>query len=331
MSGVVGNASDSQQTVLRSVERSAQDARPLIAWTSSQIERLKSSVEDALRQWQTDWGVISAGGLGREQVATSAVSCVEVSEIFNDVKVIEWIGSLTSASLGRSWVGIESLCSSDTHRSGSGTKTMIASLCRAMFDGPPTNLITSESVTAAARPPLAAELAQAAWDAWWARLAECLGDVDTSCDKVHFEFSDRSPALRPWSGALGVRLNWYGHILCFVLGEAAATRFLHVQTLPSASAVRQTVKRTTPHGVVPVFEALSHHTIRLSVQLQPAELALRTLTTLRIGDVVRIPHLLETPLLVKTSDGKLLCEGFLGKIENLRAVELALPGKNGGS
>ncbi len=67
----------------------------------------------------------------------------------------------------------------------------------------------------------------------------------------------------------------------------------------------------------------------IRIEMSPIELNLGALIALRVGDVLRTPHHLHVPLIVKgfakadEASADSLCFGFLGKQEGHRAVELS--------
>jgi hypothetical protein len=94
---------------------------------------------------------------------------------------------------------------------------------------------------------------------------------------------------------------------------------------------RTTTEATPAHGPVggltPVARALAHRNTQLRATLHPFDLELGMLIDLRVGDVLRTDHGLDTPLHVNAVDGdervgEPFCRGFLGKSGLSRAVEL---------
>lgn len=145
---------------------------------------------------------------------------------------------------------------------------------------------------------------------------------------------DVSPALpappeadaRPWSGAVRMRLAW---------GRSGAEHWLHISPrLTVAHASLQSASTAKPGAfrgkLTPVLQAIGQEPLSFQVELLPAELSLGDLESLRVGDVLTLPHRLETPLTVRSNSGDgghssplaPTCLAFLGARGGRRAIEL---------
>ena len=73
--------------------------------------------------------------------------------------------------------------------------------------------------------------------------------------------------------------------------------------------------------LAPVVEGISQLAVRASVELAGCEIDLGDLQALKVGDILRVPHALEQPMLVQVGD-RPVCAAYLGRRGNSRAVEL---------
>ena len=175
----------------------------------------------------------------------------------------------------------------------------------------------------------------------------------------------RREALRPWSGALvveagtgqdGVAVLLDGALVGRLLvGPKHAARAAHgahgahgaqaavvptgvPQTgappandhaIPStlASATEPANRSTGRHAapLVSVPAALARHRLRVAAWLDPVELSLADLQSLRPGDVVPLSHRLDAPLQVRVGAALPWCAGWLGRHAGQRALALISP------
>ena len=98
-------------------------------------------------------------------------------------------------------------------------------------------------------------------------------------------------------------------------GDSAA-RLLRDQARPAARAL--------PPVETPVLAAIAARSVTLRVELAPVEVDLGTLQSLRVGDVLTLPHRLEQPLDLHAPDAPatVACTAYLGSRDGRRAVEL---------
>ncbi len=156
---------------------------------------------------------------------------------------------------------------------------------------------------------LATEVASQAWDALLECLRTAMGLV------AHADTGHPVPAdVRIWSGAVTLKLRAGALDLELVLNGACVERLV-TSTAPQAP-------RSINGPLTPVFHAIADRPVRVKVELSAFELDLGTVQDLRIGDVVSLPHPLDTPVVVSTA-GKAFCNGFLGRLSDSKAVELA--------
>jgi hypothetical protein len=85
--------------------------------------------------------------------------------------------------------------------------------------------------------------------------------------------------------------------------------------LPTEHAARRDSLHSVP-------DAISGSPLSLRVQFADCETDIGRVTDLQVGDVVRLPHGLETPLLVRDTDGCAVFAGFLARQAGFKALEL---------
>lgn len=164
---------------------------------------------------------------------------------------------------------------------------------------------------------LAAETAMVAWHDLGATLAQALpaGLATTLLQ-------------RPWSGALRLLFNLSGAgqtlPLQLLLGPHAAAAWC-TDRQPRVAAPVQSKRTRLP--LVPVTVALASRQVQLAVHLAPVELDLGSLQTLRINDVLTLPHLLDDALMVQIgvdaqAPPTVLCQAHLGGRGGRLAIEL---------
>jgi hypothetical protein len=174
---------------------------------------------------------------------------------------------------------------------------------------------------------IADHLVDAAWLAWCDSLTGLCAELDLPHTGVPHGLPGE--LSRAWQGALRVRLPWFGATLSLVLsGDVVAAWVRQWRSRAMAVASSSPVPaQSSP--LTPVVQAVSGRTVPLTVELAQVEIEIGALMTLRVGDVLRTTHALETPLLVRgeasAQDGgsPVFSEGFLGRLGERRAVELS--------
>jgi hypothetical protein len=74
--------------------------------------------------------------------------------------------------------------------------------------------------------------------------------------------------------------------------------------------------------LTPLAHALVDRKLPIRVELSACELDLGSLQGLRVGDIIPLPHSLDAPLLVSTTQEIPVCAGFLGRQGGFKAIEL---------
>ena len=132
-----------------------------------------------------------------------------------------------------------------------------------------------------------------------------------------------SPAGMRSSASLPGRLRWSGSVLVTLPGD---TRLLldaiAARALVDSSGERALRSPARSTALVGVASAMQRQGMRVHVQLEGAQLDLGALDQLRVGDVLRLQHRLDTPARVHGADGTPLFDGHLVRARGRKAVEL---------
>ncbi|MFZ6765888.1 FliM/FliN family flagellar motor switch protein [Undibacterium sp. Di26W] len=114
-----------------------------------------------------------------------------------------------------------------------------------------------------------------------------------------------------------------GAVICEISIGANVLRVL----LPAA-AIPQIGKTQTARsklGLTSLHEALKKTPVNLHVEVSDAELTLGYLSTLAIGDVLKLPNKLDQTLRVMTADHITVCNAHLGSSAGSLAIEVVKP------
>ena len=302
---------------LLSSEQSATAARPLRCWSPAARTRLLRTVGAAWREWCEAWGVDADGQGGGEGESGNGARCEPAPDAGAHDPIADF-ATWQPADEGLWWALIP--CPPAGAVRLPRTAGALSLVCRALFGeasaSDPT--VVSRGVRAESSSTMAAELARAAWEDWWSRLARTSAGAQLA--PTSDASGQRSGVMGPWSGALVVTVPFCAHSLRLLLsGERVARMSGATSNLPE--------RRTRPAGALtPVTRALAHRTARVHAELQRFELELGALATLRVGDVLRTTHAVDTAMTVSVAvdahAGEVVCSGFLGKSGRWRAVEL---------
>jgi len=267
-------------------------SRPLRWWSATALDVLARRFAPAWQSWGQDWG-IDVGDL-RAFNANEAAT-----------QAFQWMPlNASGAQIPGAWASVKDSSPSD----------LLGNLLFGTNPGRPTS-------------PMAADVSAKAWVALEAQIALVLQPASSG---IELSVTEQIPTTetKPWSGA--VRLQ------CQFAGVAGASLWLHLGVSQAAklSSAGQTPKRLDSLGkprFVSVVEAVSHLPVRFSAEFNAAELSLGTLQSLRVGDVLTLPHRLDAPLTVlsqptsssdSTSPAHKVCFAYLGARDGHRAIEL---------
>lgn len=283
---------------------SADTPRPLRWWSDAQLGEVALALEKALRAWEQDWGLQQPHG------AQDVVCCAMAS-----------VGADASAS----W---KPVALNDTlepacelwwdNAAGDARAEPVLLLVDALFSTSvePSALSAHGSVS-----EMAAEAARAAWSDLWKRIGQSLA-VRVALTGPAMQ-ADSLPTLqpaaalfRPWSGAIVITLEWCAQEMRILVGGTEAAALI---------ARERTSAEPPARPLTPVWHAVAAAASTVRAELAPVDLTLGAIKSLRVGDVVELSHTLDRPLLAKTADGGVLCEAFLGKLGERRAIELLTP------
>lgn len=273
----------------------AQDASPLQWWTRSQLNAMSSHIAKAWAAWAHQW-------VGEAAPAAESADGVPAHE-WSDREAAVWI-ALGARGEAAAWIDVRT--------------DPVAALFELLFGAD----------TSAARPPSAVEgIAQSVAFRAWMALAEALRTA-LGLDACPGHGDPHPTLFKPWAGAAMIPLPVSGRLPSAMLLNAACLR-----TMAVAHAERPTASGSVhkPDATLfPLAQALAGRMLALRAELWSCELDLGSLESLRIGDVVPLPHHLDAPLLVSVGSNAQLCVGFLGRQAGFKAIELAreLPGDN---
>lgn len=177
-----------------------------------------------------------------------------------------------------------------------------AAIARAMFGRSPEGSIASD-------------LAQRAWTDLGDDVARLFGHALPDMPAATFA----RPHTLPWSGGIAARLR--------VSAAESADIWLHIDA-GSAATLARDLNRPRAAASAPleasVLGVLANRPFTLRAELAPAVVDIGTLQSLRIGDVLTLPHRLDEPLKLRPDGGttEVACVGYLGARDGRRAVEL---------
>lgn len=314
---VVGELSDMMQFRLPIAHTELPEAaRPLRWWSAAQLDLLALRAQTLFDQWRGDWGLpVRQGGACRSVKAVLAhPETVQVDQ--------QWTVLSAGEGADGAWWTVRPGERSRAH-TGGGSKGRAPSafeLARAGVQG----VLFGEEPNPAGQsnPVVAPGVSGDAVDDWCLRLRHWLGAVDggeASSLNVPLHAFLPIELTRLWSGAVLLSVDWFGDVFQLAIDCVHAIRLVG-PCFSTADAVA--TERSSDILLTPVLSALSEEPLSMTAELNPIELDLGTLTGLQIGDVIRIPHSLEMPLLVRADDGTLLYQAFLGRLEDQKAIEL---------
>lgn len=278
---------------LLSLEESRARSRPLRSWASKDRALVAERVGGAFQAWRDAWA------LDATEVSVVAASSCELVGVDARSDPSTWESAPSCPGL---WWSV-----SGGSRGKAGAAAATAELLLALFGGRDERFRSS---TTSAEGGIAPEVVDASWRDLWARFSAALAGTTPA---------QLSPerALVPWSGALVAQLPWWGCQLSLLLGAEVVER-----VVPAAPP------RAPPPArpIEPIWRAISERRFEVRAELEACELTLGELASMRPGHVIGTLHALEQPLELTICAGDqepvTACAGFLGKLGDLRAIEL---------
>lgn len=293
---------------LLSLEQSVERAQPLRAWTEVQLKTVARVFQEAWDAWVLAWGL--------EEDGVSVVSTRE-SLPLDESKAppmlwerVRWptsVAGKTSIRWALDATAAMDLAGPSVGRVSTPTGRALASLEKWLFGERASRVEPVSSRESS----LGAKIALQAWSDFWQHLGEAMPDqeADTTAQAG-------IPQGSAWSGAVHVDIPWAQGVLSVLLSGSQV-----VKLIDHTSTVRP-VDGANP-ALTPLFQALSPQALRIRTEFRSLEMTLGQLRGLQIGDVVQIPHPLETPVQVVILEDYPLCSGWLGRQDGHVAVELA--------
>ncbi|MHA6922619.1 FliM/FliN family flagellar motor switch protein [Ralstonia pseudosolanacearum] len=294
----------------------AEAARPLRWWSAAQLDVLALRAQILFDQWRSDWGVpVGPGEVGH---------CVKAVPAHPDAVQVDrqWMALFAGDGASGTWWTVRPGAHGRVHtRLGpKGGEPLALDVAGAAIQ---IALFGVDANPAGQSDPLVASgVGNDAAKDWCQRLRHWLGaieDGEVSSPTEPLHASLPIDLTQFWSGAVLLRLDWYGDIFQLVIDGTHVMRLIGPCAATTDGAA---MERRSEASLTPVLSALSAEPLSMTAELNPIELDLGTLTGLQVGDVIRIPHALEMPLLVRADDGALLCQAFLGRLEDQKAIEL---------
>lgn len=261
-----------------------QQARPLLWWTDSQLWMLGSRVNGIWSAWIRDW----VPGAAPSEAAAVVAHEQPALEKAN------WV-TLGRRGAAAAWVHIQT--------------DIAAEVSQTLF-----------AARGAARPAGDGALAQAVALLAWEALADGLR-TSLHLDRHPEQACPTALSFQPWSGCALVSLAGPFRPLGALLLNGACVRA--ALDIPEVALSRRAAETGSREALTPWVVALAGRKLPVRAELSACELDLGTLQSLRIGDIVPIPHALDAPLFVSASADIRVCSGFLGRHGEAKAIELA--------
>lgn len=264
-------------------------ARPFCWWSAAALARVATPVRQACSDWAVNWGL-----------ALSDLQAFNACE--SGARAVDW-QSLAGATL----------------LAGGEAGTSACGIALALFGPSPSR----PGEASGRNTGLAAEVGAKAWEALAASLRVALASTEPASSAL--PTSPHAGDLKPWSAAVQLRASFSSP------QGAETTVWLHLD--PSlARQLGDIPRKATPAPqrppLVPVAQAVAHRRLGFVVEIAPAELTLGELQTLRVGDVLTLPHALDTPLAVRSLSAAgsppapAAMHAYLGTRDGHRAIEL---------
>jgi hypothetical protein len=311
-------------------------SRTLRAWSAPDRARLAQAIAASVQEWRSAWGLeraMAAGASeddGHDGAPVEGIECEAWLDAWVPATAPErsaW-RPIDEAVSGLWWAPLA--CPAAKVRGALRARgTVVSALGRALFGDPGAsgegNVSSTASDEADPSPSLASEVVHAAWTDCCKRIAAAVPTTTTASAARGARFPTEDE-LRPWAGALVLKVPWWGHRLALLVSGGRVDSFLAADgaaTTPRTAEGRR-------DGLTSIWQALARRVVRVHVQTRPFELELGALASIRVGDVLRTSHPLESPPVVSIAceDGRsdvAICEGYLGKVGASRAMELMPP------
>lgn len=268
---------------------------PLLHWNDSALALIEDKVSRAIDQWRHAWSPASAGARG-DGAARAAAWAAEPHCRPCMALRLHADPSLDAAG---AWLVCE-------HVAEGGAVPHAEQLVGPWLYG---------SGAAVGPDSIAAEFCREALAAFVTVLRSALmldGGSGTGFDPGAAAGSLPAAAFRAWAGGVRVALPHLDMVALYLSGPAVAR----------LDPPRAAPLPTSWAPLTPLTAAAAQTDAVLAARLHAVELTLGAIGSLRVGDVVVLPHALERPLDVVTADGTVLCEAYLGRVGAHRSLEL---------
>lgn len=279
--------------------------RPLRWWNTQQLKQLSHRVDVQMLAWQQAWGLVHTSSTNAEWAELAWETMPQRDRHWCKAEV----------DLPGVW-----WCQDSPHapHSNAVADPILHTLVVAMF-GPQTPEQADAQKQMAA--DIAPDVARHAWVDFWQRMLVAFDVRYGSTTRIEDEPAIATHQFQPWSGGTMLSLPWMsGHTLHILLSGVLADAALH-QHNPTGR--KSPPAKTTPkRPVTPLWTAVSNLPCVIRVELTAAQVTLGALRQLQVGDVLEVPHPLESPLLAVSEHGAPVSQAHLGKYQNHKAIEL---------
>jgi len=292
---------------------SALRARPLRSWTTAQKQAVRTRLAVLHGGWHADWIDAGEGAAIREQMQIleqDSESCT--SRLLPQAGTrIGWHFVPHAVPHAPAPANLAAGTGPTQKPQASTGQAALHALARRLFSFDPGTCCATDEL-----PVIAPAVARAAWADWLHRLDEALPGFSIDA-RESAGAPGAARSFPPWSGALRVQWPWCDGLWCLDLPHQAVALLAAATDAERPLPVMATVPLTR------LGRALGTHRLTLRATLADAELSLGEIQALRPGDVVALAHPLDAPARLVAVDGEAVCEGWLGRLGQHMALELA--------
>lgn len=263
---------------------------PLLHWNDSALALVEDKVSRAIDQWRHAWSPAPGGG---------AQAAAWIGEPHGRPCVALRLHADPSLDAAGAWLVCEQVAAD-------GAVPRAEQLVGPRLYGSDAG-VEPDSI--------AAEFCREALAAFVTALRSALmldGGTGTGFDPAAVAGTLPAAAFRAWAGGVRIALPHFDTVALYLTGPAVAR----------LDPPRAAPLPTSGAPLTALTAAAAQADAVLAARLHPVELTLGAIGSLRVGDVVVLPHALERPLDVVTADGAVLCEAYLGRVGAHRSLEL---------
>lgn len=275
--------------------------RPLRWWTAQQLGVVNVALVAARMAWRQAW--IDDAVMSSDEVTDVAITPGHGDVFRTDLACRCWRPLYAAPDEMEIWIA-----------GGHVVPTEMFAILFGMPSG-------TQSSRAASTDGMTADLAHAAWEGLLQHIQQAFSVNGEACSGLPAQTVTSLPAehFLPWSGALHVVLplrQELSVLLHIAPGRVAAC---------SGNAGAQPISAQECGDraqLIAVEQAIASRPERVHAMLTPVDITLGQLQSLRVGDVLLLPHSLEQRLQVQNDQAMTLCHAHLGQVDGQRALAL---------